>query len=99
MARLLWEEIIVRYLFLSLLKQWGQIGRDFYNLKEQGRLIVEDRGGELDYDRVIPKIIPIFGLVGVCPGVKTTVQSMENLRKVALKHIKTFLVSKKLHLK
>ena len=62
----------------------------FYIVKEQGRLIVEDRGGELDYDRVIPKIVPIFGLVGVCPGVKTTDQSMENLRKVALKHMNMF---------
>ncbi len=63
---------------------------NFYIVKEQGRLIVEDRGGELDYDRVIPKIVPIFGLVGVCPGVKTTDQSMENLRKVALKHMNMF---------
>ena len=63
---------------------------NFYIVKEQGRLIVEDRGGELDYDRVIPKIVPIFGLVGVCPGVKTTDQSMKNLREVALKHMQTF---------
>ena len=63
---------------------------DFYVVKEQGRLIVEDRGGELDYDRVIPKITPIFGLVGVCPGVKTKDQSMENLREVSLHHMQTF---------
>ena len=63
---------------------------NFYIVKEQGRLIVEDRGGELDYDRVIPKIVPIFGLVGDCHGVKTTDQSMENLRKVALKHMNMF---------
>lgn len=68
------------------LKQEG----NFYIVKEQGRLIVEDRGGEMDYDRIIPKIVPIFGLVGVCPGVKTTDQSMENLRKVTWNHMQEF---------
>ncbi len=68
---------------------------NFYIVKEQGRLIVEDRDGELDYDRVIPKIVPIFGLVGVCPGVKTTIKSMENLREVALKHMQTFFSEQK----
>lgn len=67
---------------------------DFYVVKEQGRLIVEDRGGELDYDRIIPKIMPIFGLVGICPGIKTTDQSMENLREVALHHMQTFFGDK-----
>mgnify|MGYP005765515933 FL=1 len=68
---------------------------DFYIVKEQGRLIVEDRGAEMDYDRVIPRIVPIFGLVGVCPGVKTTDQSMQNLREVALKHMQMFFGKEK----
>lgn len=68
---------------------------DFYIVKEQGRLIVEDRGSEMDYDRVIPRIVPIFGLVGVCPGVKTTDQSMQNLREVALKHMQMFFGKEK----
>ncbi len=63
---------------------------NFYIVKEQGRLIVEDRSGEMDYDKIIPKIVPIFGLVGVCPGVKTTDQSMKNLRKVAWNHMQEF---------
>ena len=68
---------------------------DFYIVKEQGRLIVEDRGSEMDYDRVIPKLVPIFGLVGVCPGVKTTDQPMQNLREVALKHMQMFYEKEK----
>ena len=68
---------------------------DFYIVKEQGRLIVEDRGSEMDYDRVIPKLVPIFGLVGVCPGVKTTDQPMQNLREVALKHMQMFFGKEK----
>ena len=68
---------------------------DFYIVKEQGRLIVEDRGAEMDYDRVIPRIVPIFGLVGVCPGVKITDQSMQNLREVASKHMQMFFGKEK----
>lgn len=72
---------------------------DFYVVKEQGRLIVEDRGGEMDYARVIPKVSPIFGLVGLCPGVKTTDQSMENLREVAFNHMKEFFSEEKVSFK
>ena len=50
---------------------------DFYVVKEQGRLIVEDRGGEIDFDQVIPKIICIMGIIGVSPGVRTKDQSLD----------------------
>jgi len=87
-----------RYIFVSQLVSTMRHNLDgegdFYVVKEQGRLIVEDRGGELDYDRTIPKIMPIFGLVGICPGVKTKDQSMENLREVALRHMQTFFADK-----
>lgn len=87
-----------RYLFVSRLvstirnnlKEEG----DFYVVKEQGRLIVEDRGGEMDYERVIPKVIPIFGLTAVCPGVKVTDQSIEVVRECALDYMKQFYSDK-----
>lgn len=81
--------IFISQLVKTMRNNLDKIG-NYYVVKEQGRLIVEDRGGELDYDSVIPEIVPIFGLVGVCPGIKTTDQSMENLREVALKHMQTF---------
>ncbi len=87
-----------RYLFVSQLvdtiRNNLKNDGDFYVVKEQGRLILEDRGGELDYDRVIPKVMPIFGLIGLCPGVKTKDQSMENLREVALGHMRQFFSEK-----
>ena len=60
---------------------------DFYVVKEQGRLIVEDRGGEIDFDQVIPKIICIMGIIGVSPGVRTKDQSLDNLKKVCAEHV------------
>lgn len=72
---------------------------DFYVVKEQGRLIVEDRGKKMEFDRIIPKVLPIFGIIGVCPGVKTTDQSMENLKKLALEHIKMIAGQKEITFK
>ena len=42
----------------------------------------------MDYDEVIPQVICILGLIGVCPGVKITDHSMDNIRETALNHIK-----------
>ncbi len=61
---------------------------NFYVVREQGRLIVEDRGGEMDYDLVIPRVTCVLGIIGVCPGVKTTDQSMENLKRLCLSHMR-----------
>ena len=61
---------------------------DFYVVKEQGRLIIESRNGEMDFDRIIPKVTPIFGIIAVCPGVKVKDQSIENIREVALNHMR-----------
>ncbi len=72
---------------------------EFYVVKEQGRLIIESRGGAMDYDRLIPKVAPIFGLIGLCPGVKITDQSMENLREVALRHMQEFFSTEKITFK
>ena len=63
---------------------------DFYIVREQGRLVVESRGGEMEFDRVIPKVNCVLGILGVCPGVRVKDQSMENLRETALNHMKKF---------
>lgn len=72
---------------------------NFYVVKEQGRLIVEDRGGTMDFSMVIPKVLTVFGVIGVCPGIKTTDQSMENIRKVALKHMRQTIEEKQISFK
>lgn len=59
----------------------------FYVVKEQGRLIVECREGTMDFEAVIPRVLCVLGLVGVCPGVKTTDQSLEALCGLSLRHM------------
>lgn len=56
--------------------------------KEQGRLLVVNEGDEFDYDLVINRVITVLGVTAVCPCVEIEDQSIENLRRVALEHIK-----------
>ena len=87
------RRLFINHLIDSIRKNLDPFGT-YYVEKEQGRLIVEDRAGELDFDLVIPKVTCIFGLLGVCPGVKTTDQSMDNLKKVSLEHVKKYFSDK-----
>lgn len=56
--------------------------------KEQGRLLVVNEQGDFDYDLVINRVITVLGVVAVCPGVEIENQAIENLRLVALEHMK-----------
>ncbi len=60
----------------------------FYVVREQGRLIIEDRAAEMDYDRIIPKVSCILGIVGVSPGIIIREHNMDNIRQSALNHMK-----------
>ncbi len=80
-----------RYIFINRLisairRNIDPLG-NYYVVRDPGRLIIEDRGGELDYDLLIPRIEPIFGLVAVCPGVRLADMSYETILEEALRHM------------
>lgn len=56
--------------------------------KEQGRLLVERFDGDFDYDEIIPYVVNVLGVTAVCPCVKVREQNIENLRIIALEHMK-----------
>lgn len=56
--------------------------------KEQGRLLIEAENGDVDYEKIIPLVIKIFGIIGVCPCIKTENQDIENIKVLALEHMK-----------
>ena len=60
------QYIFINRLILAIRRNLDPVG-NYYVVREPGRLIVEDRGGEMDYDLVIPRVEPIFGLVALCP--------------------------------
>lgn len=92
------QYIFISRLVSSIRRNLDGLG-DFYVVKEQGRLIIESRGGEMDFDKIIPRVIKIFGILGVCPGVKTKDQGIENLKRLALEHVKEYYSGKKMTFK
>lgn len=83
-----------RYIFINRLisairRNIDPLGK-YYVVRDPGRLIIEDRGGELDYDLLIPRVEPIFGLVAVCPGVRLADMSMETILEESYQHMKEF---------
>ena len=67
--------------------------------KEQGRLLVKCENGEFDYDTVIPKVVNVLGVVAVCPGIEIQEKTIENIREVALNHMKSQFDGKTLSFK
>ncbi|MGL4790453.1 MAG: tRNA uracil 4-sulfurtransferase ThiI [Anaerotignaceae bacterium] len=92
------RKIYVKKLVESIRKNIDSEGT-FYVVKEQGRLIVEDKGGEMDYDKITERVNWVLGVLGVCPGIKIIDQSIENLQKVALNHVKQFWGDKPIRFK
>ena len=92
------QHIFISRLVSSIRRNLDDLG-EFYVVKEQGRLIVEARGHEMEFDKVIPRVIKIFGILGVCPGVKTKDQSIDNLKRLALEHMKEYYADKKMTFK
>ncbi len=65
---------------------------DYYIKKDQGRFIIFSYG-EFDFDAIISAVSTVFGIVGVCPCTVTTPSEsgIEDLKKLALAHMKRFL--------
>jgi thiamine biosynthesis protein ThiI len=82
----------------SIKKRIKDLG-EYSVIKEQGRLLVEGVEGDVDYETIIPVIIRIFGIVGVCPCIKTNNQEIENLKEVALLHMKQEFLDKPISFK
>lgn len=79
--------LFINRLIKTIRRNLDPVG-DFYVVRDPGRLIVEDRGGEMDYDAVMAKVMPIFGLVAVCPALRIEDMSIEAIRTEAYQHMK-----------
>jgi len=52
--------------------------------REQGRFLVENPHGDVDIERILPKIRHIFGLTFFCVAAKTTATDINDLKPLAL---------------
>lgn len=93
-----------RYIFeenilIHIKKRIKFTGKKYRVIKEQGRLLVEAEDGDVDYEKTIPLLIKIFGILGVCPCIKTENQDIENIKVLALEHIKEEFDNKEISFK
>ena len=67
-----------------------RIGRPqgYVFIREQGRVLVENKNGDVDYEAIVPSILKIPGIYGVCEAVQTDDMSIENLCAVGLAFMK-----------
>ena len=80
------QYIFINRLISAIRKNLDPIG-NYYVVRDPGRLIVEDRGGELDYDLTIPKLETIFGLHSICPGIRLENMEFETICEEAYQHM------------
>jgi len=76
-------------MLISAIRKTTAKAGTYFVKKEQGRFLVEPVYGEpIDYDAVVPLIQNVFGVVAICPGLKTEDQSPDSLKEMALAHMK-----------
>ncbi len=71
----------------SIRRNIKDVEGNFYVVKEQGRLILENLDGDIDYSKVISRVSKVLGTVAVCPCVKIEDNSIEAIQKSVVEYI------------
>ena len=73
------------YSLMNIIKERLKIfySRVIHVKREQGRFLLEDPIGDIDYDGVIPHIKSIFGIIGFCHAAMTTSRDITDLSIIA----------------
>ncbi len=83
------RHLIENALLKTISKNLEKVG-NYSVKKEQGRVLIESREENFDYDKVIPLVVNILGITAVCPAIKLEDNSIENIRAKALLHMKEY---------
>lgn len=80
--------LIENVLMKTIRKNLSQLNG--YNItKEAGRFLVE-REGDIDYDKIIPLVVNVFGVTAVCKAIKIKDKDINSIRENALEYMKLF---------
>ena len=88
------RHLFEKKLINALQKNLNNIGK-YRVIREQGRILIEDAAGDLDFERVLPQIRTVLGIVAFCLCVKTDCLEMQHLKDVALQYMKKWYESDK----
>ncbi len=71
----------------SIRRNIKDVEGNFYVVKEQGRLILENLDGDIDYSKVINRVSKVLGTVAVCPCIKIESNDIETIQKSVVEYI------------
>ncbi len=71
----------------AIRKNLKDVDGEYYVVKEQGRLILENLNGDIDYSKVINKVSKVLGTVAVCPCVKIESNEISDIQKSVNEYI------------
>ncbi len=69
----------------NIRKNLSEFDDNYYVVREQGRFILEDLDKDINFEKVLPKVIPVLGIIGVAPCVKFKDNDIETLKQNAEK--------------
>ncbi len=72
----------------NIRKNLSEFDDNYYVIREQGRFILEDLDKDLNFEKVLPKVIPVLGIIGVCPAIKFKDNDLETLKKFAEEEVR-----------
>ncbi len=67
----------------NIRKNLSEFDDNYYVIREQGRFILEDLDKDINFEKVLPKVIPVLGIVGVAPAIRFKENDIETLKKQA----------------
>ena len=88
--RYLFEDALVRQMRFAL----KDVDGDFYVHKSYGRVYV-DCNGEYDYEETIESLKRVFGIVGICPVVRSEDKGFEQLKQDVAAYVDEIVYSYK----
>ena len=80
---------IYENMLIATIRKVANKAGTYFVKKEQGRFLVEpEYGAQMDMDALIPLLQNVFGIVAICPGLKSEEQSLDALKEMALAHMR-----------
>ncbi len=74
-------------LILNIRKNVDDLG-DFYIVREQGRFILENTEGDIDFEEIIPRVEVVLGVIGIAKGYCVEEKNIDVIRESALEIMK-----------
>ncbi len=78
------RRIFENQLIQNIQKNLKDLDGEYFIQKEQGRFILINLDGHVDYDIVVPRVEVVLGIVAIAPCVKTKSNDIEHIKKIAL---------------